>query len=203
MILILPMVPLLLSNPTKQIDSNWSEGNNAGGFPSGLTLAADTHYYVFLIGKNDGTIDSGFDTAINASNLLADATDYDWYRQVNSVFTDGSSNILGFTDYGNGRIIYNAEIIDVNDASGTPSTWETGTLSAEPNSLAITRSSGEMDITDDVAILLRDLTTSGAPSGTGYLSNTGSATRRVSGQIEIVIDANRTYFRNVVILPLH
>jgi hypothetical protein len=33
---------------TKQIDANWAEGNNQGGFPSGLTLLANTWYHCLL-----------------------------------------------------------------------------------------------------------------------------------------------------------
>lgn len=86
----------LSSTLTKQIDANWAEGNNAGGFPSGLTLSADTWYHVFAIGKDDGTVDGGFDTDLSATNLLSDASSYSWFRRIGSVLTDGSSNIIAF-----------------------------------------------------------------------------------------------------------
>lgn len=88
------------SGITKQIDANWAEGDDAGGFPSGLTLTADTWYHVFVIKKNDGTIDAGYDTSTTATNLLSDATNYSEYRRIGSVRTDGSSNIYGFTQVG-------------------------------------------------------------------------------------------------------
>ena len=67
----------------KQIDANWAEGTNAGGFPSGLTLSNSTWYHFFVIHKTaDGTVDAGFDTSTTASNLLADATGYSAYRRV-------------------------------------------------------------------------------------------------------------------------
>ena len=81
---------------TKQINANWSSGDDAGGFPSGLTLAADTWYHVFVVDETDGTIDAGFDTSLTATNLLSD-TGGSEYRRVGSVLTDSSSNILGFT----------------------------------------------------------------------------------------------------------
>lgn len=88
----------LLSTITKQINTNWSAGTGQGGFPStGITLSADTWYRAFALLNNDGvTVDAGFDTASNASNLLADAADYTQYRQVGWVLTDASSNIIGF-----------------------------------------------------------------------------------------------------------
>lgn len=81
----------------KQIDANWAAGTGNGGFPSGLTLSADTWYHLFVIGQTDGTSDAGFDTSLTAANLLTDATGYTLYRRVGSLLTDSSSNIIGFT----------------------------------------------------------------------------------------------------------
>lgn len=85
---------------TKKIDANWSAGDDAGGFPSSLTLSADTWYHIFVIAKADGTTDAGFDTSLSATNLLSDASGYTKYRRIGSVLTDASSNILGFTQNG-------------------------------------------------------------------------------------------------------
>jgi len=84
---------------TKQIDSNWSAGDDAGGFPSGLSLSTDTWYHVFIIEDGSGTVDAGFDTDVAASNLLSDSS-YTNYRRIGSVLTDGTSNIIGFTQRG-------------------------------------------------------------------------------------------------------
>ena len=120
-----------LTNTTKQIDVNWAEGDNDGGFPSGLTLAIDTEYNFFIIGKDDGTIDAGFDISITAANLLADATDYDWYRRIGSVFTDGSSNIRNFKFYpGPGLFLFNVSVGDIIDASIVQGVYETGNITA-------------------------------------------------------------------------
>ncbi|MCK4759965.1 MAG: hypothetical protein KAT69_07930 [Candidatus Aminicenantes bacterium] len=79
---------------TKQIDAVWAAGNNAGGLFSGA-VAIDTWYHVFEIRKDsDGTIDIGFDTSVSAANIPAG---YTAYRRIGSVLTDGSANILGFT----------------------------------------------------------------------------------------------------------
>ena len=84
----------------KQIDVNWAEGTAAGGFPSGLTLTADTWYHFFMIAKTDGTVDAGWDTSLVATNLLADATGYTLFRRVASHISDSSSNIESFTQRG-------------------------------------------------------------------------------------------------------
>lgn len=87
---------------TKQIDANWSAGDNAGGFPSGLTLSNNTWYHMFLI-KNPttGVVDAGFDTSTSAANLLTDATGYTLYRRIGSVLTNGSANIVQFLQIDN------------------------------------------------------------------------------------------------------
>ncbi len=82
---------------TKQINVDWAEGDDDGGFPSGLTLTASTLYYCFQIGKADGTVDAGFDTAKTATNLLTDASDYIYYRLRGSFKTDASLNIDSVT----------------------------------------------------------------------------------------------------------
>ena len=80
----------------KQIDASWAAGSAAGGFPTGITLSTGSWYHVYLISKPDGTIDAGFDTSTSATNLLADATGYVYYRLIGSVLSDGSSNIIQF-----------------------------------------------------------------------------------------------------------
>ena len=86
---------------TKQNDADWAEGDNAGGFPSGLTLLADTWYHVFIIRKtSDGSIDAGFDTSFTAANLLADATGYSEFLWIWSVKTNATGDpAFNFKDY--------------------------------------------------------------------------------------------------------
>ncbi len=114
----------------KQIDVNWVEGTNQGGFPSGLTLTADTWYHVFLIKKSDGTIDGGFDTSVTAANLLSDATSYTEYRRLGSVLVDGSSNILAFTQIGD-FFQWDVPPQDVSDTAQS-TTAKTRTMSCPP-----------------------------------------------------------------------
>lgn len=90
----------LYSALVKQIDANWTQGTNQGGFPSGLTLSANTWYHFFVIAKSDGTVDAGFDTSLTAVNLLSDATGFTKYRRLGSVLTDASSNIKPFKQKG-------------------------------------------------------------------------------------------------------
>lgn len=85
----------LTSAITKQLDAAWAEGTNAGGLPSGVTLSGDEWLYFFVIGKDDGTVDAGFDDNAAATNLLADASAYNYYRHVGTVYLNASSNIGG------------------------------------------------------------------------------------------------------------
>lgn len=121
---------ILTSALTKQIDVNWTEGDDAGGFPSGLSLSADTWYHVFVIGKADGTVDAGFDTSPFCSNLLSDASGYVYYRRVGSVLTDATSNILGFFQYGD-TFYWKSPIEDL-DSQVITTTQSLITLSVPP-----------------------------------------------------------------------
>lgn len=83
------------------LGGTWVEGDNNGGFPSALTLTAGETYHVFLIRKtSDGSIDAGFDTALNAANLLLDATGYLEFLLIWSIILDGSSNIESYIQHG-------------------------------------------------------------------------------------------------------
>lgn len=90
---------------TKQIDATWAAGDDAGGMEDGDTVGVSEWFHVFLISTADGaTVDAGFDTSITAANLLADAVvaaaSLTKYRRIGAVLTDGSSNILAFTQVG-------------------------------------------------------------------------------------------------------
>ena len=101
----------------KQIDAAWAAGNNAGGLFSG-SVAIDTWYHLFLIRKDsDGSIDAGFDTSVTAANIPGG---YTAYRRIGSVLTDGSANILPFTQVGN-DFDFNTQIQDYNAALPTGS----------------------------------------------------------------------------------
>jgi len=105
----------LTSVMTKQLDASWAAGSNAGGLFSG-SIAVDTWYHVFLIRRNDnGYIDAGFDTDVNAANIPAG---YSTYRRIGSVLTNGSANILAFTQLEN-QFIWSAEVEDYDGTIGT------------------------------------------------------------------------------------
>lgn len=93
----------LTATTIKSIDVDWVAGAG-GGMPAILTPPVANQWYgIFVISGSSATTDWGFDTASNASNLLADATSvtgdtYDQFRQVGWVKTDGTTpgNLLKF-----------------------------------------------------------------------------------------------------------
>jgi hypothetical protein len=99
----------------KQIDVDWAEGSAAGGFASALTLSTSTWYHYFMIAKTDGQVDFGYDTSTSAANLLTDASAYSFYRRIGSVLTDGSSNIIQFTQFGD-TFLWTTPIHDISTA---------------------------------------------------------------------------------------
>jgi len=108
---------VLAAGLTREIDGAWGTGN--GGFPSGLTLSADTWYHVFLIrNTSTGAIDAGFDTSLTAANLLADATGYANPRRIGSVLTDGSENLIPFVQAGN-EFLWDVPVQDVNGVAAS------------------------------------------------------------------------------------
>lgn len=101
----------------KQIDAAWVAGSAAGGFPSGLTLTNDTWYHVFLIKRSDtGVVDAGYDTSATAANLLSDASNYDSYRRIGSVYY-GTATIDPFLSH-NGRVFWEAWASSTDPATG-------------------------------------------------------------------------------------
>ncbi|MCP4392787.1 MAG: hypothetical protein GY804_00705 [Alphaproteobacteria bacterium] len=89
---------------TKRIDANWAVGNNSGGRPASVPLTALTWYHIFAImNPTTGAVDFGFDTNINASNLLASAASsgFTKHRYINSVRTDADGNIIPFLQTSN------------------------------------------------------------------------------------------------------
>jgi hypothetical protein len=88
----------LASAITKQIDAAWAAGTNAGGLDTG-TVAGNTWYSMWLIKKTDGTVDALFSTSATAPAM---PSGYTLKRRVGSVKTDGSANIVGFVQNGDG-----------------------------------------------------------------------------------------------------
>ena len=78
---------------TKQIDSSWVAGNNAGGLDTG-SVAADTTYHCFVIwNPTTETADFLFSTSLASPTL---PSGYTKKTRVGSIITNSSSNIILF-----------------------------------------------------------------------------------------------------------
>lgn len=118
----------------KRIDAAWTAGGTVGatvgGFPTGITLTNNTWYRVFVIAKADGTTDAGFDSSVNAANLLADATGFSYYRHVGWIRRATAANVL-FFQVGN-MFVWSNPAVDVFHATPT-STATLHTVSVPPD----------------------------------------------------------------------
>jgi len=123
--------PLILATEmTKRFDAVWAIGDDAGG-TDGTSLPADGIYYVWLIGDSDrGLVDILGSTSDSSPTM---PSGWDLKRLIGCVRTDSSNNIVLFTHRGN-RFEWDEMIEDVNDATLTDLTYETGTATAPPNS---------------------------------------------------------------------
>lgn len=88
---------VLASALTKQIDAAWAVGTNQGGLDTG-SVTTDSWYDVYLIKRSDtGVVDALFTLAGSGPTM---PSNYDVKRRLGAVLTDGSSNIIGFSQLG-------------------------------------------------------------------------------------------------------
>ena len=181
----------------KQIDVNWAAGGTpgtpAGGFPSGLTLTNDTGYHFFLIKKDsDGTIDSGFDTSLTATNLLSDATGYTEYRRVGSILY-GTATIEQFFDLELGRVVDREWVSNYVDLTSSSESAQNPTLTVATGLSVIAKvgiSGSENTNASSFIVLSSGLRTSGrvasATVATGAGSGADSAAAGAKGGYSLV-----------------
>lgn len=72
----------LVKNLDPWVEGGTIGGGAAGGRAAGVSLTNNTWLILFMISKPDGTVDAGWDTDLNATNLLATATGYTKYRPI-------------------------------------------------------------------------------------------------------------------------
>jgi len=93
---------VLASLLTKQLNASWTEGDSNGGAASTILPlpAAQATYNCFVIAKDDGTVDAGFDNDADGFNLLAEAapSGYTKIRRRGKILWDGGSIVAFFQD---------------------------------------------------------------------------------------------------------
>ncbi len=117
---------------TKQIDATWALGDDAGGMNDGDAVGNSEWFHVHELSNAAGdSVDAGYDTSLTAVNLLADtaviAAGLTLYRRIGSVLTDGSANILAFSQEGD-EVLWADPPLDI-DVSNQSTTAITRTLS--------------------------------------------------------------------------
>ncbi len=172
---------------TKQIDAAFAAGDDAGGLFSG-SVAADTWYHVFLIRKDsDGTIDAGFDTDVDAANIPSGYTEY---RRVGSALTDGSANILGFTQIGD-DFLWDDPPLDVNetDVDQSSAALKTLTVPIDVKVKAVINVYSERDDTNNYLYISAPDVNDEAPSITAAplvsFMHHETGYRRLGGKMEV------------------
>jgi hypothetical protein len=125
----------------KDLESVWAVGDNQGGRASTVALVDDTWYHLFVIKKNapGPVVDAGFDTALNAVNLLADSG-YSYYRRVGSFYyVDSTSKVRQFVhDLNSDYFLHNPAALDGNySVSVTPTITSVALLKGVPLGLAV------------------------------------------------------------------
>lgn len=93
----------LTTSLIKDVSATFNLGNNTGCMPSGLTLQANTKYYIFAISTSGGQTDIIVDTNQNCTNGLSDnvasLNNFDKYTLLGSFKTNSISQIQGTIYY--------------------------------------------------------------------------------------------------------
>lgn len=108
---------------TKRLDAAWAVGTGNGGLDTGAA-ANETWYHVFLI-SNGSVVDALFSTSADSPTMPGG---YSYKRRIGAVRTDGSANVLGFTQNGN-EFIWDTPPLDESLASGSTTSAVLVTLS--------------------------------------------------------------------------
>jgi hypothetical protein len=173
-----------------QASGAWTAGSGKPKLDTGAR-ANSTWYHVYAIRKDsDGSGEWLFST--NASTPTM-PSGYTYFRRIGSVRTDGSGNILGFVQTGD-RVIYNAIIVDVNEAA--PSTTAASlTLTVPPSTVAIFSASMQFSANEDHMITFYETTQSALTPGFSNaslrgVSNGSTYNNYVAGQFEMKVNSS-------------
>lgn len=147
----------LTSVLTKQIDASWAVGDDAGGLDgtesSAGTPDASTVYYMWLIRRSDtGVVDALFSESSSSPTMPAS---YDQKRLIGFVVTDGSANIVAFTQSGDYFRFTGDVLTEVSDNTITSATYEAATLSVPPSCIADIYAHGDCTSADTVFVNVR------------------------------------------------
>ena len=146
----------LSSKLVKQIDATWAVGNNAGGRLSG-TLDADSAYGVWLIkNSTSGVVDVGIEKDKTLpTDSITFPSGYDKARLIWVVYTDSSSNILNWLNFGDGGMTFEEPQADVADTTITDEVEGQATMSVPPNCTGIFNVAVKNSNSDNYAVTIK------------------------------------------------
>jgi hypothetical protein len=179
---------MALSAITKQIDASWVVGTGNGGLSSSLTVANDTWYHVHVVIVS-GVVDVGFDTSVTAANLVTDHS-ATAYRRIGSVLTNGSANIIGFTQVGD-EFLWNTVVNDYAVTSpGTSAVTRTLTVPTGVKVLAkhVYASQDSTPVGEVIGLISSLDQSDTVPSTTLFHTQTGATAERAS--VEVLVRTN-------------
>lgn len=131
------IVMSLQSSITKKVFVPWSKGTNQGCVAPNLSVSSGT-WHVFAISTQDGVVDVGIDTDLNASNLVnsnltqeSPIPGYRYYRRVGSIY------IVYDSDTGTFKVL---EFITIPDSSNGVTTVYTFSNSSPKKYISVSGS---------------------------------------------------------------
>jgi len=115
---------MTLSSAYTKTTGSWAVGTGNGGLDTG-SVTTSTWYHVYLIKRSDtGVVDILISTSATSPTM---PTNYDLKRRIGAIKTDGSSQIIDFTQVGD-EFLWDVQVEDV-DTSSLSTTAQLYTLS--------------------------------------------------------------------------
>lgn len=122
---------VLVEALTKQLDSTWAAGDDAGGLFSGSSIPVSGRLGVYVIkNTSSGAVDIGFDDDAALSPSLP--TGFDKYRYLGTILTDENQNLVSCRWYGDRMVRLDALVADINDTNLFDNVPKTATINAPP-----------------------------------------------------------------------
>lgn len=185
----------------KQLNNTWVQGTNQGGRPSAISLSDGQWWHCFIIANSSsGVIDAGFDTNVDASQLLAAATGFDKYRRVGSVYyIDATSRIQPFTQRGD-RFWWLVPALEIDDIDGGAGSEVTDAVHVPPGVAVEARLNVSMRGTAERTVFLGSpdmstipaASTTAAPLGqVAIMPDSGGQTTVGSSQVDVYTDTSQ------------
>lgn len=205
----LPNGDFYTTNVTTKIKKNllktWVEGDTSGGRASSLPApnspAIYQWYHVFLLGKSTsvGSYDAGFDTDLNATNLLTDTagSGYDTYRRVGSVLWE-LSGIMPYYQIGDNFITGSSNQTSFDQTTAATVSWNwrlgppDGTTASVPPGYPVRANLAGQFQTNTGSNAYVEFGDYGSDANFGVLNTGASGPANVAGTTQVIVWTDST-----------